>query len=81
MDDAMRKQIEPIFNSLKPEDHRLTAFPPKDDDGDGDGSDSDLASIILYGSTGSRFRDQMIDETQIEFAIKLGRELEKNGIS
>jgi hypothetical protein len=60
-------------------------FPPEDDDGDGDGSDADLALIIEMGFDpkwdGWGRNPPSLSNRQIEFAIKLGRELERRGIS
>jgi hypothetical protein len=72
MDDARRSVLEPLYTSLEPHEYGLLPFPSKSDDGDGDGSDNDLAQIIYYGS----HTDDM--EKAVEFAIRLGRALEKS---
>lgn len=75
MNNERREQLERVFNETSPDGFGIMPFPAPDDVGEGDGSDYHLAQMILYGATSE------IGETQIEFAIRLGRALEKAGIA
>jgi len=73
-------KIEELYNSLNPASVNLRPFPYQDDRGEKEG-DELLAETIYYGFQGNPGeRVSQIDERQIAWAIKLGRELEKNNL-
>ena len=81
MERSLRKVLQPMFDGLDPEAHGLTLFPPVGDEGTPtDDVDAAAAEIIYYGA-GPDGRDRAIDFVRtFEFAIKLGRTLERNDL-
>lgn len=70
-----------VFDELNPEESNIRSF-PVGDSGESKG-DAMLSECILYGYKGEindYGQSQDLNEKQIEWAIKLGRELEKRGI-
>lgn len=73
-------KIENLYNGLDPASANLRPFPAEYDRGEKEGNEL-LAETIFYGFQGNPGeRVSQINEKQIAWAIKLGRELEKNNL-